>query len=904
MDQNKNIRKKTQANTNSKSAKSLDLIKKKKYKEKKPKKKSEGNIVKKILSVTASIFLTLFLIGFITGTIVVGAFAIYIKNHIDPVIDDFDMISTDQKQSSRIYYMNYTDRDNRVGEAIELDGERLYGSENRVWVSFTKMPTYLYEAFISIEDERFWTHNGVDWKRTLGATFYFFTGGDHYGGSTITQQLIKNITNEKDVRIQRKLQEIMRALYLDKTKDKTEILELYLNTIYLSQGCYGVQAAANTYFGKDVSELSLVECAAIAAITQAPTKWDPIQNPENNQKRRNDVLFKMHELGKITYSEYIEACETELELVNRKTEVSGEVVEEGEEYNTWYTDAVIKDIVDRLMKEKGYPETLAYNMIYSGGLKIYTVMDPDIQAALDRVYVDGSAVFQDEKFPGIIKPESSMVIIHPTTGDVLGIAGGRGKKQGNLLLNYATDTTRSPGSSIKPLTVYAPALDSGVITWGSVYDDVPVNFEIRATGWPKNAPNRYDGLVDINYAIQVSKNTIALRVLSDLTLDKSFDFAKNKLHMDSLIEALQLSNGEWISDKGLAALAMGEMNYGITNLEITAAYTMFTNNGIYSQPRLYTQVLDSDDNVVLDDGCDSSVVISEQSSTIMTKMLKNVVDKGTGTAVSLRSRVNVAGKTGTTNSDHDRWFIGYTPYLLGGVWYGFAEPDSLSKVTSNPAAHIWDEVMTIAHEKYFNEAAAAGTAVKKFEEASGIVARTVCKDSGKLMTEACRKDPRGNRGNTCYYAVGTAPTGFCDVHVVVDYDTKTKAVACSGCPKEDVKQIALLNIPSRKFPSQVNVKDAEYMYFKMPENVQMSTNLKQPYFANAISGHFTGLTGTGNQFNHACDVHLKNPHVPETTAPPVATTPPSSPETTKEPETTASGNNPTGTTAPGASPNN
>ena len=485
---------------------------------------NDENMVKKVLSIIACVILTIFLVCFITGTIVVGAFAIYIKNYIDPVIDDFDMISTEQKQSSRIYYMDYSDRENRVGEAVELDGERLYGTENRVWVSYTEMPVYLYEAFISIEDERFWTHDGVDWKRTLGATFYFFTGGDDYGGSTITQQLIKNITGEKDVRIQRKLQEIMRALYLDKTKDKTEILELYLNTIYLSQGCYGVQAAANTYFGKDVSELSLVECAALASITQAPTKWDPIQNPDNNTTRRNTVLYKMYELGKITYSEYDEAINSDLVIVNTKQEVTGDVTDKKEDYNSWYTDAVINSIVERLKEEKGYPETLAYNMIYSGGLKIYTVMDPDIQAALDKVYVEGSSVFQDNVFPGIVKPESSMVIIHPTTGDVLGIAGGRGEKQGNLLLNYATATTRSPGSSIKPIAVYAPALDSNIINNGTVYDDVPVNFELNEKGWPKNLPARYDGLIDVQYAIQVSKNTVAVRVLQDLTVEKSFDF--------------------------------------------------------------------------------------------------------------------------------------------------------------------------------------------------------------------------------------------------------------------------------------------------------------------------------------------------------------------------------------------
>jgi len=476
----KTTQKKTQKKTNVLSLLAVRLSKRsaKPKKDKKREKNGEVSTAKKVFSTVAIVFLTILLIGCITGTIVVGAFAIYIKKYIDPVIEDFDLISTEQKLSSKIYYMDYTDRENRVGTPVELDTERLYGSENRVWVTFDEMPTYLYEAFISIEDERFWVHDGVDWKRTLGATFYFFTGADNYGGSTITQQLIKNLTGEKDVRIQRKLQEIMRALYLDKTKDKTEILELYLNTIYLSQGCYGVQAAANVYFGKSVSELTLVECAALASITQAPTKWDPIQNPDNNEFRRKTVLDKMYELGKITYSEYQEARNQELELVDYKGDIDGDVVvDENEDYNSWYTDAVIKSVVERLMEEKGYPENLAYNMLYSGGLKIYTVMDPEIQAAIDKVYVENSAAFQDDRFPGILKPESSMVIIHPTTGDVLGLAGGRGEKKGNLLLNYATQTTRSPGSTIKPLTVYAPALEAGIITYGSVYDDVPVNYD-------------------------------------------------------------------------------------------------------------------------------------------------------------------------------------------------------------------------------------------------------------------------------------------------------------------------------------------------------------------------------------------------------------------------------------------
>lgn len=873
------------------------------------------NIVKKIFSSIAAVILTVMLIGFITGTIVVSVFAIYVKNYIDPVIQDFDNISTGQKLSSKLYYMDYTDRENRVGTPVEIENAALYGSENRIWVSFTEMPKNLYEAFIAIEDERFWTNDGVDWKRTIGATLHFFTGGDNYGGSTITQQLIKNITGDNQVRIQRKLQEIMRALYLNKTKDKTEILEIYLNTIYLSQGCYGVQAAAKTYFGKDVSELNLNECAALASITQAPTKWDPIQNPSNNKYRRDLVLGKMLELGKITYSEWQEAVNEELVLVDYSMGADGELPEDStpddeKNYNTWYTDAVIKSVVERLKEEKGYPENLAYNMLYSGGLKIYTVMDPDIQAALDKVYVENSAAFQDNAFPGIIKPESSMVIIHPTTGDVLGIAGGRGKKTGNLLLNYATATTRSPGSSIKPLTVYAPALEEGIINYASVYDDVPVNFDTgkytrdeenkeeiiyfypetnqtlkRTTGWPGNLPTVYEGLTNINYAIQVSKNTIAVRVLQDLTCEYSFNFAKNKLKMTSLIDSLRLSNGQVVTDKGLVALALGEMNYGVTNLEITAAYSIFANNGVYNEPRLYTQVLDSEDNVILGDMHESSIVISSQNSTIMTKMLKNVVDYGTASSISLRGRVNVAGKTGTTNADHDRWFIGYTPYLIGGVWFGFAEPDSLSKLNGNPASAVWDEVMTLAHQKYFDECAANGTEIKKFEDSNGVISQIICADSGLLMTDACKADPRGDRSELAYFTTLTVPDKFCDCHVLVEYDNVTKAIACPDCPEENIVKIGLLKIESRNFPKQVYVTDAQYSYREVTEKYFYPKDHNLPFYANLLEEEtFAGMTGWGAQFNHTCTAHYKEPVItPDDPEDPVAMLP-DNPNVRKEDE--------------------
>ena len=847
--------------------------------------KKEKSVGRKILTVVLSVFLTLFLIGVITGTIVVGAFAVYVKKNIDPVIDDFDVVSTNQNLTTSIYYMKYEtdeDRVNRNGTPVEIESEQIHGSENRIWVPFSQMPENLYEAFISIEDERFWTNDGVDWKRTIGATLSFITGSGSYGGSTITQQLIKNITGENEVRVQRKLQEIMRALYLNKTKSKTEILELYLNTIYLSQGCYGVQAAAKTYFNKDVSELSLVECAAIASITQAPTKWDPKQNPENNAYRRRIVLGKMLELGKITQAEYDEAVNAELVIYDRSKKTdTGEATEETQTFFNWYTEAVITSVVQRLQKEKNIPESMAYNMVYSGGLKIYTVMDPYVQDTLEDVYL------HDENFPqlrGAIQPQSSMVVIDPQTGDVLGLVGSRGEKVGNRLLNYATDTRRSPGSAIKPVTVYAPALEYGIITEASVYDDVPVNFSdgyyydastglityvdpdtkqtiARNTGWPANAPAVYQGLCTIQYAIQVSKNTVAVKVLQDLGTEASFDFAKNKVHLDSLIEFKELNTGEKVSDKGLAALGMGQLNYGLTNLELTAAYSMFANKGVYNQPRLFLEVRDSDNNLILDDGCSSEAVISEENATIMTKMLQRVVNYGTGTMVSLRGSVDVAGKTGTTTNDQDRTFYGYTPYYIGGVWFGYSEPQEIV-AAGNPSATVWNEVMTRLHQKYFDMAANDGVELKHFTDAPGVVTAWVCRDSGLLVTEACKADPRGQRGEQHYFTEKTVPRRACDVHVLVDYDKVTKAVACPNCPKEDVVKVGLLEIKTRNFPININVADAQYTTRPLPEGVEPGLWEGVPFYINVLKGRFPGTSGSGDQYNHYCFTHFKNP--PET----------------------------------------
>lgn len=817
--------------------------------------KLAGKIVGRVLSYILNALLTILLIGFITGIIVMIAFAVYVKNYIDPEIDPA-LFKVNSTQTTKVYYMDYTDRENRVGEPVEIKDEQLYGSENSVWVSYTKIPEDLVDAFVSIEDKRFWKHKGVDIRRTGAAVIsYFIPGFGHKqgGGSSITQQTIKNLTDNRDYTPQRKIQEILQALDLEKKLDKTQILELYLNNIYLSQNCYGVQAAAYTYFNKDVSELTLIECAAIAAITNSPTKYDPIQNPEEQAKRRNQILWEMHDQGYITDSEYESAYKKELTL-----DYQGRAKDASITSNSWYTDQVMVEVANALVAEKGYSLEMAYNLIYTGGLQIYSLQDPEVQAVLEDVYKDDSSF---PKTNNAIQPQSSAVIIDPRTGDVLGLVGARGEKEANLLLNMATSTTRSPGSSLKPVSVYAPALENGLITYGSVYDDVPVMFnysegdegKLSPIAYPKNLPEVYGGLTTVNDAVTRSVNTVSVRILQELTPDVSFDFVKNKLKMGSFIEYATLSGGVGITDKDISALALGGMNYGVTNLELTAAYQIFANGGVYNKPRTWIKVLDSEGNVVLENEAESHVVISEQTASIMTKMMENVVNRGTATSVTLRNKVDVAGKTGTTSNDVDRWFVGYTPYLVGGVWFGYEIPQSLGTLSWSPSTTAWDIIMTRLHEKYIS----GEEPLREFTLADGVVTATYCKDSGKLMTSACHADPRGNRAESGYFTVATIPSEYCDRHVMVDYDTSTGAVACEGCPEAYVKKVGLIKV-DRVFPANVKVADSQYTYRNVLDGTVMPTTGDVPFYMGLYGeGQYPGYSDTRGKrvYNSYCHEH-------------------------------------------------
>ncbi len=798
----------------------------------------------KILLITLSVLA-------VAGTVVGIAFAIYVDRYVEKSIDEelFYVVGSDSQ--TKIFYYEYEDRLNRVGEAVELTEEELYGGYRCKYKSYDQIPNDLKNAFISIEDKRFETHRGVDWFRTVTAGInYYLKFSDSYGGSTITQQLIKNVTDEDDYSFQRKIQEIFWALDLETKMDKKEILGLYLNIINLSQGCYGVGAAAEYYFSKDVSELTLSECACIAAITNSPTYYDPLRNPENNDRRRSLILSQMYELGYITEQEYLDAKQESIVLNIDRNSDDGKI-------NSWYVDMVVEDVMNDLMSEYGYSRSMASLIVYTGGLEIYTVMDKDIQKTLEEYYSD---VGNFSGKAGAEIPQSSMIVIDSKTGDILGVAGAVGEKSGNRIQNYATYTVRPAGSVIKPLSTYAPALESGLITWATVYDDTPVNFGnynldaskgkiVEPVPWPKNSNGIYRGLTNINHAIEHSVNTVTVKVLEDLGLEASFDFLYNKLKMRSLIVSKTLDDGSVISDKDYAALALGQFNYGVTVREVTAAYSIFANDGIYNDYRSYYEVTDASGEAILENKYHGEAVISEENADIMTLMLENVVKNGTATDITLQKKVECAGKTGTTQNKYDTWYIGYTPEYIAGVWFGYEYPKALTDFSGNKCIGIWDDVMWELYEK--NKISQEG-----FDISGNIEEREYCVDSGKAVTSACLIDPRGDRTQKGYFVKGSAPAAPCDRHLSVDYDTVSGGVVIGECPTESTVKVGLINV-ERSFPMQLYVTDAQYTWRDIGKHILPETSPTLPFYNNLMQKDtYSGISNVAVQYNRACREHF------------------------------------------------
>ena len=802
--------------------------------------KVTGFCFKKLVQWILNIFLTLLLMGTICGIIVGSTFAVYVKNYL--IDEDFDIVGLEGSLDSttKIYCKN------EEGKFEELEEERIYGNENRVWVSYKDIPEELIYAFVSIEDERFFEHNGVDWKRTFGAVLQFASGNDSYGGSTITQQLIKNVTEEDETTIQRKVTEIFRAITLSEKRSKEEVLEMYLNRIHLSRNNYGVQAAANYYFGCDVSELTLTQCACLAAIPKSPTKYDPVRNPEENKLRRNVVLDKMLELGRISEEQCKEAKEADLGMNITEEDIEAQITQP----YSYYKDALIDQIIEDLQQEYKYSRTYASDLIFSGGLEIYTTMDPYVQDIMEDYFEDMNSfqIVNDG-----VQPQSAMVIMDPFTGDVLGLVGGRGQKTGRRELNRATHSERQVGSSIKPLTVYAPAMDRGIISYSTIYDDYPTVLDEKY--WPSNSPNTYKGKICINEAIIRSKNTTAVKVMKDMGVDYAYDFAVNSLHLGGIVE----------SDRAVAPLALGGFTYGLSVMDMTAAYCIFPNGGAYVAPRLYTKVLNPDGTVLLERKTEPQTVISQSTATVMTKMLQNVVSSGTAARITLDQKVNCAGKTGTTNDNKDLYYAGFTPYYVGACWFGYDIPKSLYKFSSNPAMLAWEGVMAKVHQRHFDKASSGEEALKKFDF-SKLTTASFCLDSGMAPCDACMNDVRGPRSSTGYYYEDIGkPKSECSIHVTVDWCSESNSIASPYCPEESIKQASLFYENERRLTlGDVAIEDSIYT-FRNTDMEQAPVGVTPFYKASLPEGETSGyaLVEEGAPANRICPLHTKETMKPE-----------------------------------------
>lgn len=625
-------------------------------------------------------------------------------------------------------------QDSETGEWVESD--YLSSDENRIWADIDAIPNYLEDAFVAIEDQRFIYHHGVDWKRTFGAVMGELFGGSDYGGSTITQQLVKNLTGERDRSYTRKIREIIRALALETKLSKEQILELYLNSIYLGEGCNGVEAASHVYFNKTVSQLSLAEAASIAGITQYPAVYDPFINKEKNIEKQRTVLGKMLELEYISQEEYDEAIAEELNFVR------GDIRSASSQ--SYFVDAVVEDVIEDLCEEYEYSEAIATQLVYNGGLKIYATVDPSVQALAEEVFENES------DFPvgsGDNKIQGAMAITDPSNGYVKAIVGGRGEKNLSRGLNRATQTTRQPGSAIKPLSVYAPAIDLGLITPDSSVEDVPININ----GWqPKNYYNSYYGNMTIRRAVNLSSNIPAIKVLQKVTVEKSFEYMTEKLGFTTLIDREE-RNGKVYTDKTLPSLALGGLTDGVNLIEMCAAYATFPNNGTYIEPITYVEVRDNNDKIVLKNSQEEHTAFKATTAYQMNQLLKGVVTSGTGVGAGI-SGIDTAGKTGTTDNDTDRWFVGYTPYYVGAVWIGYDNSRGLPSTSVNPALSIWKKVMPKIHSELEN---------KSFDRPANMSGAYVCYKTGLLATDHCYDDEGNSTSVFRYYDRQNRPTGTC-----------------------------------------------------------------------------------------------------------------------------------------------
>ena len=740
---------------------------------------------------------TVALVLLVCCIVVVGAAGDYLEQEVIPNTSFNEEFSLDQ--TSFIYYVD-------AGGEIQLY-EKINTSTDRQWATLEEIPDSLIHAAIAIEDQRFYEHQGVDWITTVKACAnMFFGGSDTFGGSTITQQLIKNLTGDNSVTVQRKVEEIFRAQKYERTNDKDTIMEWYLNTVYFGKLKYGVKSAAMYYFGKDLSELTVAESASLIAITNNPSLYNPYNRPQNNRKRQENVLWAMKEQGWITEEEYRGALAQEMVFqkgdeskqvftcANGECGFKGEakdfdrsredlgleageniyycpkcthknefIVQKTNDVYSWYTEMVMDDVAYDLCIANGDEWNSSTKKAYLeriklSGYHIYACIDTEVQAMVDEIYTDLSQVPDTKSAQQLL---SAIVVIDNRTGDVVAVAGSVGEKTAFDATNHATeDDPKQTGSAMKPVAVYGPAFESGLVSPVTCLPDLPLSYD--GGRFPNNVTRRYNVGNSVFDGIVESNNTISVHTLKKIGLDYAYEFASQKFRIDGLVKEEKLESGRTISDIGYAPLGLGALTYGVSVEDMANAYATFPNGGEFREARTYTKVYDSDGNLVLDNTQEAEVILSEKANNYINYCLRGVVQNNSAVQLSATA---AAGKTGTTTNARDRWFCGYTDYYTAAVWCGYKQPEEI-KVTSgtgsNPACTMWAKVMKKLHN---------GKQWRDISDTSGMKSYSICIDSGGIATDACSADPRGNRVQSVKAYNEDKPKKSCDMHITVDWCT-------------------------------------------------------------------------------------------------------------------------------------
>lgn len=760
---------------------------------------------------------TVLLIVVVCMFVFVGILGDYLQEDILPnAVMENILADYEHEQNSYMYYIDSNGKPQLY--------QSIYAETSSKWAEYEDIPADMIHAAVAIEDHRFYEHQGVDWITTVKATARMFFGDSSVGGSSITQQLIKNVLlsedeSADDVTVQRKVLEIFRAIQLEKSYDKETIMEMYLNVIYLGQNCRGVRAAAESYYGKELEKLTLAECASIISITNNPSLFDPYSDDVytyaseerdgmgRNKYRQEIVLGAMLEYGWITQAEYEEAMAQELVLKSsidpedRMTQCSNpdcdyedirstfhyendmytcpecgseaDIEEDASQvYYSWYAETVLDDVAKALAEQDGVAWNYSTRELYlqkiqRGGYHIYTCLDMEAQKQLDAIYTDYDEI---PSVRGGQQLQSAMVIINNDTGDIAALVGGVGEKEGFDNWNRATDSKLQSGSSIKPVSVYAPAFEAGVISPATVVRDMPLSYN---PVYPLNDNRTYNYGRTIYQAVTRSVNAVAARVVDMAGVNYCYDFAKEKFRMESLIESYVDSDGDEHTDMGIGPLALGAQTWGVTVREMANAFATFANDGVFREARTFTKVYDSNGNLVLDNVQEQEQILSEKTVNYMNMCLVNAVNNGTGTEAKI-SGITTAGKTGTTDDKKDRWFCGFTGYYTAAVWCGFDTPATIRpNYVNNPSAYLFDEVLSPLHD---------GLESVSLYDDSGMVGVTMCVDAAEPANGACDADPRGGRTEYAKCYPEDYPSGGCDLHTSVEW-CNGGGVATDYCKK-------------------------------------------------------------------------------------------------------------------------